>query len=489
MVDTQLSSLRTSSLYRVLTKGENDKEDYTVSIGKSKAPCGHELLVVPVGNGGEIATATTGNTFTVDLPKLGTCVSAFLKIKVKGLQNASVPRGANTNTAAAGSTPDRLHCASIPGVAFIKKLSLKTHSRTIAEMTQETLMALINTMEEDRRNMTIALAGGGIKASLDGGATGKPLSDRFQITTGCAGVANHVTNLYVPILLNAFESKFGLMTSFLETCSLEIEFHNVNRVFSAGFVSGGSSSAGSSYKADLCIQCKSYRDDVYRSVLQQYRSNPSVQQLGWRMEKVGSQTKPVTSINDGTTLYHNLDFDIHTSSSSLSRAIIVTVSRLSNGSYTRTGGGTLDPDLQALANVSLGPTNPAIIDSVTFSASGREVFTSLSPEMELMSYANKHFSVPSSNIQTCFVHRFATEGALQSGDTMSGALSLAGCSSQRFVITGRAQRSILHFSGTADIQKKIGDIDAIYECSIYSISYNVKSTNSSSGALRNSLSV
>jgi len=494
MADTQLQSLRTSSLYRVLTKGENDSAEYTVSIGKSHPPASHELLVVKLNNGGEITTATQGQTHTVDLPKMGCTKGAFLRIGITGLQNSSKARDAlgNPNSVATTNTVDRLHCAPIPGVAFIKKISLKTHSRTLEEIEQSCLVALINSMDQDRRDLTLALAGAGIKSSLEG--TANILKDPYQLTTGTPNVATNITYLHVPIPLHAFESKYGMLNSFLETVSLEIEFNPVQNVFSAGYVSGGSSSAGTSYKCDLCLQTKSYRDDIYRNVLSQYRKNPSVQELGWRLEKVGSKTVNVPAINDLVTSYHNLEFDIHTSASSLSRAIIVTVFKSSNDSFTRTDAdGTspvdMQPDLQALAKVSLGPTNPAIIDSVQFEASGRTVFNSTSPEMELMAYANKHFSVPASHIQSCFIHRFATQSALKESSTMSGACSFAGLSSQRFVVKARGRRTIDHYSGTAATQKAIGDVGGVFTCEIWSVSYNVKSTNSSSGAIRNSLSV
>ena len=69
-----MNSTRTSSLYRVLTKGDLDSSEYTVSSGKSKPPCATELLVLPIGNGGQICDASQGFNFTTDLPKHGTIV-------------------------------------------------------------------------------------------------------------------------------------------------------------------------------------------------------------------------------------------------------------------------------------------------------------------------------------------------------------------------------------------------------------------------------
>lgn len=490
MTSQIMNSTRTSSLYRVLTKGELDTSEFVVSIGKSTPPCSTELLVMPIGNGGQICDATQGFNFTTDLPKHGTCVGAYLKIDVVGLVSKSVNRTAGTAAGANDGTGDIdvLHASPIPGLSLIDKIVLKSHSRNLAEINQEALHAMIQTMKEDRRNLTLALAGAGIRSTLSG--TANVLGDPFNLTldagnTNLASLRTKTTTLYVPILLSAFENKFGYMSSFNETTSLEIQFLPSTRAFMAGSndTEGhpGVSSAGTSYTASLCVQSKAYRDDVYRQVLAQYRASPSIQSLQWNIEKVGHARHAVsTAIADAVTQYYPLSFDIHTSSSSLSRALIVCISRVSNGSLS-----THDKDLVALANTSLGACTPAVIDSVTFSASGREVFKSLTPEMELMSMANKHFTVPGSQLQTCFIHRFSNESALINGDRMSGALSLAGCSSQRFEITGRGHR-VLPFASTVDVTKDVG---GTFECNIYSVSYNVVSVASSSGAVRNSLSV
>jgi len=485
MADQILASTRSSSLYRVLTKGEHEKDDYEINIGRSKAPCANELLTLKVGNGEEIS----GRSFTVDLPKLGSIVNCTLRIKVVGLINLSQYRSSNAspaNNTGDDNDIDGLMCSPLPALSLIKMIRLKTHSRTICELTQEGLWALVHSLPAERRRMTLQLMGKGLYESL--GGEQDSWGDPYNITHGTTfqgtkTLANQETHLYLPILMDVFESKTGLNTAFLETCSIELEFYETTRAFDAQSKEAGAhttrSNAGTSYKADLLCLCKSYRDDVYKDVLAQYRQQPSVQALGWKIEKVGSVTKTLTAIGDATTKYHEVDFTLNTSSSALSRAIFVVVSRVSNADMSGR-----DPDIQAIANVSLGVSAMNRITSVSFSASGRQVFSNATPEEELMSMAGKHFSVPSDETAVVFFHRFADESAVVNGDRMAGALSLAGCSSQTWNIHAQCPR-VSDYYGVATSN----DVNQTVECSVWSISYSVTSTSSSSGALRNSLSV
>lgn len=488
MCDAILQSTKQSSLARTLMS-EKIEPNYEVKVLPSLPKAAHEIVTVPFNNG--LNVNLTGATMKVSIPKLGNVKAAWIRYRISNMKNGAVSR---TNTGQTLKTIDRLFASPNPGVSLTQSVALSTHSRVISSITAHGILAMLEEMPSNARELYKALCGCGIASSLDSASAAdvaKRFNDPYGLTTGLTGTSGTL-DLFVPVHLSAFTGA-GLWAGFLENVDVELVMNPATRAFCAtgthagvndafsGLSRGPSaiaeSTAGVTITADLQMQVCVMDDLVYRKAVDQvYRNRASVQSLGYKWELVGSLTKSYTAAGQND-LFVPVEFIINCSSSVLARSIHVYIYKEDDQSPTN----VTDTDIKAMSLVSIGPASCERITEVTCNASGRTLFKT-SPEMELMATAGDgQFSAGVDATASHFVHRFAMKS---DANRYSGGAAFSGLSSQSFTVKGLVARTT-PYHGVPSTQA----YNAKYTCAIYAGAYLVTSTNSSSGAYRTSLSV
>ncbi len=468
-----------SSLSRAL-EGSVTLQNYIPSVPKSMPSSGREVIIVPFDKSQDVRLKDKRVTLTATIPKAGSLTAAFVRITYSGAKTS----GGALNT-------KRLYFAK-GGIAYaaVEMLRYMTNSRELARITGAQTKQFVDTLDASTRDAYNKLAGVGLDAKQF--AQPKSLLEdplgimngRTEIVGGAAVAKTNDIVVYCPV---TFSTMFPQSTpgcgstdaQFLEELSLECTLRGANEIIRASKVDA-SVSAPSDVAVDLCLCYRALNDsDRAKVISQSYKSGRPLQLLSTSYEQVGYETfvRPAmlgAVAAGGVAQEHT--FKIRSSSSALVRSLTAIVTQVDGQTCAATQEDVSGP-YEVNHSCDFVP-----IKRLRFEAGGRKVFD-ISPTLSLGASMGAHYGTAPGGLQNSLTYRFCTDS---DRTRYSGALALAGCSSQTFACTAllpRAEAAV----GDKDTAATL-DTATTFACELYAEKIVALTISPSDGSIRPSLS-